>query len=67
MDFIYKQREKERNYEEWRDAERVEDREKGIYIDRKRGKPIQQPVCSQWQNGGESRLIQYKTTVKTLY
>jgi hypothetical protein len=57
----------ERNYEEWREAERVKDREKAIYIDRMRGKPIPQPVCSQWQDRGESRLIEYKTTVKTLY
>jgi hypothetical protein len=30
--YIQTEREKERNYEEWRDAERVEDREKAIYI-----------------------------------
>jgi hypothetical protein len=32
VDFIYKQREKERNYEEWKNAERVADKEKAIYI-----------------------------------
>jgi hypothetical protein len=40
--FIHKQREKERNYEEQRDAEWVEDRKKTIYIyiDRMKGRPI---------------------------
>jgi hypothetical protein len=60
-----REREKLRGTERCREGGRQ--RKSYIYIDRMRGKPIPQPVCSQWQDRGESRLREYETTVKTLY
>lgn len=69
MWILYTNRERER--EELRGMERCREggrqRKSYIYIDLMRGKPIPQRVCSQWQNRGDSRLIQYKTTMKILY
>jgi hypothetical protein len=69
VDFIYKEGEKKRNDKGWREAEgggsereRQTEREREMRerIYRMRGKPILQPVCSQWQNRAEPRLIKYK-------